>query len=715
MIRKLLPLGPLLLFVSTLSAQESDRDFLLKGIDVLPRNGVPGTVSVFGPKAFAILTGGGKQALPMTGASRFGKGRVVIAAHGYVGPANTPRDEQDPRSIFAHNVLEWLTVGKKKPKVGTLRSSPEEWKNFDVLLWLGAPDWPDNDWIENLQNYVHAGGSLFAGSCPWGWKQVTGRDLREDHPINRVVAPMGLALGDGYNDANQGGGFSVSKNRADRVHAGNVFAYYSAITTGKGERDNQPPFYPLIHAVDSLPKEDPILLPKLREFADRMPNPKAPTPDNPLSEKDGVHRLWVALQSRFWKDTPIESRTAFLGSDKFPGAVPSDAERNKRSLTLISSRPGWQSTGLYLPAGEILEVNRILGSAKDWSLRVGCHRDTLWHKPSWPRWPEITQELPLTEGMLVVSPWGGPVYFVAKPSAEKIKVSISGTVSAPLFVLGETTNKEWQQQRLAPGPWAELVGKECVLTVPSESVRELHDPSEVMEFWDGVITAHCKLGSEPIPLQKERFVADVLISAGYMHSGYPVMTHLDVAESRNGKMARVLDAKDLKKRGSWGHFHEWGHNRQKGWWTFSGTGEVTCNLFSLHAGEKLCGITPWENPWLEGQKKAAAKYLQSPDFSKWRASPGIGLVIYAMLQREFGWDAFENVFSQYHLIDKAKLPKNDQEKQDTFLRIFSLTVERDLRPMFSRWAWPMSPAILQDKSLGRLKEWGGDFRWAEEL
>ncbi len=711
--RKLLPLLATLLLAPNFIAQESDRADLLKGIEVLPRNGVPGTVSAFGPEAFAILTGGGKQPLPVAGAARFGKGRVVLIAHSYVDPATRELDEDDARSLFAHNVVRWLSNGKKKVKVGTLKVSPKKWGQYDVLLWTGAPDWPNEEWVTSLQNYVNKGGGLFAGWCPWGWKQVTNRDLREDNPINQVASPMGLVLGDGYNDANQAGGYATSKNQANQVHAGKVFTYYSAITTGGGKRDKAPPFYPLIHAVDSLPKADSILLPKLREFAERMPNPKAPTPENPLKEKDGIYRLWVALQSRFWKDTKVENRVAFLGASEFPGAVPDNAQRSEKSLSLNSNRPGWQSTGLYLPAGETLSIERIAGNPTGWSLRIGCHRDTLWHKPSWPRWPEITQELPLSSELVMATPWGGSVYLVAKPKAEKIKVTISGTVAAPIFELGKTTTKEWERIRKAPGPWAELVGQECVITVPSESVRELKNPGEVLEFWDGVIAAHCKLGAEPIPRQKERFVPDVLISAGYMHSGYPVMTHLDVAEPGNSKLAPVVDAKKLRKEGSWGHFHEWGHNRQKGNWTFSGTGEVTCNLFSLHAGDKLCGITPWENPWLEGQKKAAAKYLKDPDFSKWRSSAGIALVIYAMLQREFGWEAFEKVFAEYYLMDKKNLPKSDQEKQDTFLRLFSITVKRDLRPMFARWAWPMSENIMKDKNLGRLKKWEGDFRWAK--
>lgn len=58
-----------------------------------------------------------------------------------------------------------------------------------------------------------------------------------------------------------------------------------------------------------------------------------------------------------------------------------------------------------------------------------------------------------------------------------------------------------------------------------------------------------------------------------MHSGYPIMTHLDAAP-------RMVNLAALRSVGEWGLFHELGHNHQADAWTFDGTVEVTCNLFS---------------------------------------------------------------------------------------------------------------------------------------
>ena len=100
-----------------------------------------------------------------------------------------------------------------------------------------------------------------------------------------------------------------------------------------------------------------------------------------------------------------------------------------------------------------------------------------------------------------------------------------------------------------------------------------------MTWWDGVMDACADLATIPrVRERPERYVADEQISAGYMHAGYPIMTHLDAAP-------RFVDLANLSTKGDWGMFHEMGHNHQHRDWTFGGTTEVTCNLFSLYCME----------------------------------------------------------------------------------------------------------------------------------
>jgi hypothetical protein len=143
-----------------------------------------------------------------------------------------------------------------------------------------------------------------------------------------------------------------------------------------------------------------------------------------------------------------------------------------------------------------------------------------------------------------------------------------------------------------------------------------------------------------------------------MHSGYPIVTSLDVSDPKNDNF--IFNLPSLQKNGQWGVFHEIGHNMQRDWWTYEGTGEVTVNIFSLKATEIVVGTTPKDSKWLNDQKQKIREYLKKPDFIKWKADPGIALGIYAQIIEEFGWDTIKKVFSSYEGSPKELLPKNNQ-------------------------------------------------------
>ncbi|HNI99699.1 MAG TPA: M60 family metallopeptidase, partial [Leptospiraceae bacterium] len=193
-------------------------------------------------------------------------------------------------------------------------------------------------------------------------------------------------------------------------------------------------------------------------------------------------------------------------------------------------------------------------------------------------------------------------------------------------------------------------------------------------------------------------VCDTQISVGYMHSGNPIMTWMDQEEIVLG-----LDGK-LFTEGSWGHFHEIGHNMQRGEWTFEGTTEVTTNIFTLYNMEKMIKIAPIDNQILKEHRIKYKSYLKKGgDFEEWKKDPFIALMTYLKLQEKFGWNAYKSVFAQYSSLPDAQKPKNNQDKIDTWVRIFSKTVKMNLFPYFRKWAWPVSDKV--NSELKTLPEW----------
>jgi hypothetical protein len=155
-----------------------------------------------------------------------------------------------------------------------------------------------------------------------------------------------------------------------------------------------------------------------------------------------------------------------------------------------------------------------------------------------------------------------------------------------------------------------------------------------------------------------------------MHSGYPVVTHLDVTDPSNDHFQ--FNFTSLKTLGHWGLFHEIGHNMQRGWWTPHGTGEVTVNIFSLKATQMMLGTSPKNAPWLIDQKIGAQNYLEKPDFKIWKEQAGIALMIYAQVIEDYGWDSMKNVMTSYETGDSTTYPTTEQGMIDFFWSKYSL-------------------------------------------
>ncbi|MCA8978708.1 MAG: M60 family metallopeptidase, partial [Planctomycetes bacterium] len=328
--------------------------------------------------------------------------------------------------------------------------------------------------------------------------------------------------------------------------------------------------------------------------------------------------------------------------------------------------------------------------------------DELWNRPRWERDPEISMRLALDRREVrAASPHGGALYVeLSKDLESPVQLTIDGAVAAPRFTLGRTTAAEWRTSRRAPAPWAELEARHVILSVPSSVVRGLDDPAALLELWDRVMETYPELDGEPLAKRPERFVPDVDISAGYMHSGYPVMTHLDAAPWLVDH-DRILGKPDPQV---WGLWHELGHNRQSPDWTFGGTGEVTCNLYTLFVLDRISGVKPAQHTRIVPLAKRFEEYRAAgADFAEWKQDPFLALYMYVQLQDAFGWEAYQRVFAAYLQLDERERPKGDDEKRDRWLVTFSRTVERDLSAFFELWGVPTSQTARD--SLSDLEPW----------
>lgn len=713
-----------------------DQQMLLDGVTEVRINpgAVAGPLCVTGEQAFPVILGKtGRVLQPVVAAGRWGLGRVVAFGHTNAFFTDKTLAAPDTRR-FMLNCLQWGGGGHVPLNVAVYRMPAlAEWLRNDpdarrlqirVMNWtqLNPSFLPEThvlvlnshdlspDTIGLVSDFVRKGGGLLAGGLGWGWSQLNpGKSLRDDFPGNLLLGDMGLFWADGYIERSTQEGFTTSNVPQIQHHA---FEAARLLMSGKNREENisetviEQASQTVALAITVVPRDHPIR--RLISTEKRDPATVIiPTPKTPLRESDKTARAMLQLQvrERLEANDMVKPHPA---AAVFPGQVLPHARSIRKRITIDPTLPGWQSTGLYAVAGRPITVAfespEVAGQV---FIQIGCHTDQLWHLAEWKRVPEVVKRVTVHgPRMTISSPFGGLIYLGMsrpRPTSGPITCQIDGAVEAPVYVHKQTSLKDWQRIRLRPTPWAELISERIILTLPSEFVRELENPNEVMDFWTAVIEACDRLAGGPARSDAQRIVCDVQISAGYMHSGYPIMTHLDIAP--------VLVNVDRLRRndhgGVWGLFHEIGHNYQSADWTFQGTGEVTNNLFTVYVFDHLCQVPRDKtHPGLATHERIRRrqKYFSAgAPFSQWQDDPFLALDMYLQLQEAFGWEAFEKTFASYRTLKSEQRPKNDPEKRDQWLIRFSRIVGRDLSGFFRQWGVPVSEEAAQ--SLSDLPPW----------
>jgi len=720
-------------------ADQADREavkFLLAGVKEIAAPGVPGPLCVFGPRAFAVVAADSGKGVrePVVAAARAKAGRVVAFGHtgyfdgGALARADTGRlvrnavrwcaaKQDGPASavrVAVHRQRGLVSMlGKERFKAEALDGAgwAGKLKSFDVLCVQSAVLTRPADRAA-VRKFVEDGGGLLTAGLGWGWLHLNpGKDLRRDHPGNRLLASVGIAWSDGYLNKPASGGFAAGSAASKLTHAAHALEALAA------DADARPklPAEQLVQAgavvsraVRSLPDEDTLLLPRLRRLARERQAETIPSAGRPLKRQQALARVLLTWQLNEMQHLPPEQVRPHPAAREFPGPVGADARRVTRTVRIDTAVPDWHSTGLYAPPGEVVTVEVPPAAAgKKLRLRIGAHKHGLWNKDTWRRCPSVLRVEPLAGPITRCASAFGGLLYVDVPAGSglgAINVRIAGAVEAPYYVHGKTALTEWREKiRNLPAPWAELATGKVILTVPSEAVRKLHDPAELMGFWDDVLDACADLAARPRRRRRpERYVCDVQLTAGYMHAGYPIMTHLDMPPVMVDKARMMSNAHG----GVWGLFHELGHNHQSPDWTFGGTGEVTVNLFTLYVFEKVCGLRAKARPSLYGRRRAGRirSYIASGrDFAKWKSDPFLALLMYMQMKEAFGWEAYKKVFAEYRGLPARRRPRSDAEKRDQWMVRFSRTVGRNLGPFFQAWGVPTSQAARA--SIAKLPVW----------
>ncbi len=262
-------------------------------------------------------------------------------------------------------------------------------------------------------------------------------------------------------------------------------------------------------------------------------------PSHGVSIKYPLELLLVRYQSWKAQSLPMDELYAAKSADLWPGAVPRDAERVTKKITLYPGEGGWVSTGLYVPPGEVITIKAgsLSGTL---TAQIGCHSDKLdpkivpfdengqpmddpydpvapnlmkvkmgWqqvtdNRPLW-RWPDMVRQFRITKKRQEIGHvLGGVLWLSWNGGSRPMTVEISGCVQMPWFRLGLDTNEEWVSTiSKYPAPWAEIQTKNIIFTVESKYVRDITDMVSLCQWWGKAACIMLRTAGQSLPTDSE--------------------------------------------------------------------------------------------------------------------------------------------------------------------------------------------------------------------
>ncbi|KAG8440151.1 hypothetical protein GDO86_006087 [Hymenochirus boettgeri] len=669
----------------------SDLKHLLEGVSMLDISGqsIFSDLLLHGALSFPVGISDKNQCF--VGAAYYGKGRVVVVTHeGYLF-------KPESKTLIL-NAISWLDIGQKR-NIGVhsnlncladiLQKENISSRVTNLVPGLSVyccQSYSDNE-ADAIHQFVAEGGGLLIGGHAWYWSyQNSDCNVFTHYPGNKILNKFGISILS--TTVPQGKYNAVQADKATQL-----YHFPKALNHLQSE----------LHKHTTLKTNLSTWMFKLRQDIShfmRLP----PCPNISSNQLQIVEKMQICDMPKVNKQCPVSSCSnealilclahEICNVNQVCDQINKLEKEPSITVHIEATNPGskaWRSTGLYLaPRNTAVVVFPACAVQQGLQVQVGCHTDDLSAAETLCRAPVVVHRASvLEEKVSVTCFWGGLIYIIVNENINlgTIPVKVYGAEQAPTYIKGKTDPKCWVQSiSNSRVPWGELITENIILTVPSDGIHSIKDPEALLTLWEKIMVAITELAAIPKKMPRpERIVADVQISAGWMHSGYPIMCHMESTKE-------LTDFNSMRKSGLWGPIHELGHNQQKTVWEFSPhTTEATCNLWSVYVHETVLGIPRSQaHPELQPQNRAnrIQMYLRNgSNLNEWNV--WTALETYLQLQESFGWEPFKRLFKEYQSITSSY---DNNSKMNLWVEKFSIAVEMNLVPFFQVWGWPIEDA-----------------------
>lgn len=357
-------------------------------------------------------------------------------------------------------------------------------------------------------------------------------------------------------------------------------------------------------------------------------------------DKDGNLYLNGELLSR-----KMYKHTASIGnyysdiSDSEPAVI--------KHLSYKAREVGNHLTGLYAPAGEIVEIKlskETLEATGGVKIEIGQYSqnneiNNIWQsRNDFCRMPHLGSELTITtETGYVASYLGGPIYVTPLKPVE-FDITISGACEYTHFIYGLTTEEEFERLKTSTAPYFDLeVYDKCVRHSGPKKYANLDydNLNKISDLWLKISNISRQIPAGSRTSIGIDFIYDPFIAAG----GAVAFVGRNWCNLPPDWMSGSLDYDSFITNGMWGTIHEFNHHYQR--FGFAPGDEVTNNAISLLSyisytkiSEDRDNLDGW-NRYLNPKNSLSETLSQAKE-----GSTSSSLNTYADIIHTFGVDTF---------------------------------------------------------------------------
>lgn len=461
----------------------------------------------------------------------------------------------------------------------------------------------------------------------------------------------------------------------------------------------------------------------------------APAPEADKNmEENNPYWGWVGTFPG-WIDVNLER------VDNTPVVIDGMYTKMKDESRIDFKQTPWISTGYYAAPGEVVTLVKPSRLRTRLSWRIGAWKCELGQTADLKRYGKVSETGVFDRDTVKIKSWfGGHVYIMPEETFVRPETFIiKGAIKSPDFIYGKTDVAAWKQEmQTTKLPYAELIGKKTIWTLPVATLKKITDPAGLLELYDNIIENDFNgfhgLSDEVVgtldvaPAFPVRIVQDIQLCSGKAsHAGYPMV--IDQSEADLGTDVDGMRSTSI----AWNFYKELGRNYQTWCWSWTGVKEVVNLIPYYHSRARMLGAWPTvRNEKDESDRGVlkweyvirdyvlctdAAKDFEMTDiktaFGKSINTQNARMMPFVQLAQQYGWGLYGYLgkCSRELSARNAAVLKilSSPARRDFFCKRVCEYANADLSPFFD--AWGIKYSVTAEDDMKSLPKYQGEKFW----